>query len=73
MEESMRQLSINVKRNRKTMEDNLLGWDAMIRDAKKRIEDLKFSIEVFEKRKAAGEPWGGTQADSRSQSQQHSV
>jgi hypothetical protein len=69
----MRQLSSNVKRNRKTSEDNLLGWDAMIRDAKKRIEDLKFSIEVFEKRKAAGEPWCGTQADGRSQTQQHSV
>ena len=30
--------------------DNSLGWGAMIRDARKRIEDLKFSIEVFEKR-----------------------
>jgi len=29
----------------------------MIRDARKRIEDLKFSIQVFEKKKAAGEPW----------------
>jgi len=31
----------------------------MIRDAKKRIEDLKFSIEVFERRKALGEAWPG--------------
>jgi hypothetical protein len=36
-----------------------LAWDAMIRDAKKRIEDLKFSIEQFEKKKAAGERWPG--------------
>lgn len=43
--------------NRKTNDDNSLGWDAMIRDAKKRIEDLNYSILVFEKRKAAGEPW----------------
>jgi hypothetical protein len=27
----------------------------MIRDAKKRIEDLKFPIELFEKKRAAGE------------------
>jgi hypothetical protein len=34
---------------------NELGWDAMIRDARKRIEDLNYSIKVFEKRKAAGD------------------
>jgi len=42
-----------------------LGWDAMIRDAKKRIEDLKFSIEQFEKKKAAGERWPGAQSEDQ--------
>jgi len=36
-----------------------LGWDAMIRDAKKRIEDLRFSIAILESKKAAGVPWPG--------------
>lgn len=55
----MRQKSIAVKGKRKTNDDSSLGWDAMIRDARKRIEDLRFSIEVFEKKKASGEPWPG--------------
>jgi hypothetical protein len=42
-----------------------LGWDAMIRDARKRIEDLKFSIEQFEKKKAAGERWPGAQSEDQ--------
>jgi hypothetical protein len=58
----MRQTSTVVKRNRKTDDDSILGWDAMIRDAKKRIEDLKFSIELFERKKAAGERWPGALA-----------
>jgi hypothetical protein len=69
----MRHSSTFVKRNRKTDADNSLGWDAMIRDAKKRIEDLKFSIELFEKKKAAGEPWPGAQSSGHSEAQQHSV
>ena len=47
----MRHLSNRVKRNSEANEESGLGWDAMIRDAKKRIEDLKFSIQVFEKRR----------------------
>jgi len=39
----------------------------MIRDAKKRIEDLKFSIELFEKKKAAGEPWPGPTSENQVQ------
>lgn len=57
----MRQTSTSVKQNRKTNEYNELGWDAMIRDARKRIEDLNFSIALFEKKKAAGEPWPGAE------------
>jgi hypothetical protein len=37
-----------------------LAWDAMIRDAKKRIEELQLAIEIFEKKKAAGERWPGS-------------
>ena len=40
-----------------------LAWDAMIRDAKKRIEELKLAIELFEKKKAAGERWPGAQSE----------
>jgi hypothetical protein len=68
----MRQLSKKSKLNRNTTDNNILGWDAMIRDAKKRIEDLKFSIEVFERRKAAGEEWPG-QLERHKSEQQHSV
>jgi hypothetical protein len=42
-----------------------LAWDAMIRDAKKRIEDLKLAIELFEKKKAAGERWPGAQSEDQ--------
>lgn len=55
----MRQQSRKVKGNNITDADNILGWDAMIRDAKKQIEDLRFSIEVFERKKELGEPWPG--------------
>ncbi|HEY6251904.1 MAG TPA: hypothetical protein VI685_18245 [Candidatus Angelobacter sp.] len=50
----MRLQSVPVNENRKT-DVALLGWDALIRDARKKIEDLNFSIKVFEKRKLAGE------------------
>ncbi len=55
----MRQVSSKIKKNCKT-DENATGWDAMIRDARKRIEDLNFSIKVFERRKASGEPWPGS-------------
>ena len=42
-----------------------LAWDAMIRDAKKRIEELKLAIELFEKKKAAGERWPGAQSEDQ--------
>ena len=69
----MRQTSTHGKHNRKTDEDSVLGWDAMIRDARKRIEDLNFSIKVFEKKKATGEPWPGTQSVGYVTEKQHSV
>lgn len=51
----MRQTSDCVKENRKTTSGNSLSWDAMIRDARKRIEDLNYSIKVFERSKELGE------------------
>ena len=69
----MIQKSTVVKRNSKTDEDNFLGWDALIRDARKRIEDLMFSIKVFEKRKATGEPCPGAQSKGQNSEQQHRV
>ena len=35
--------------------EKLDGWDAPIAEAKQRIQDLEFSIRVFEHKKAAGE------------------
>lgn len=50
-----------------------LAWDAMIRDAKKRIEELKLSIELFEKKKAAGERWPPVQSQDQGAAQQNSI
>ncbi|HEY4678708.1 MAG TPA: hypothetical protein VIJ01_16200 [Candidatus Angelobacter sp.] len=36
--------------------EKIEGWDALIAEAKQRIQDLEFSIQVFEKKKAASEP-----------------
>lgn len=37
--------------------EKLTGWDAPIAEAKQRIQDLEFSVKVFERKKAAGEPY----------------
>lgn len=57
----MRQLS-HVNRKMKATDED--GWDAMIRDAKKKIEDLNFSIQVFQRRKASGEQCPATESPS---------
>jgi hypothetical protein len=33
------------------------GWDALIAEAKGRIQDLEYSVLVFERKKAACEPF----------------
>jgi hypothetical protein len=38
-------------------------WDETIQDAKEKIAALRRSIVVFEARKAAGEPWPGSEKD----------
>lgn len=35
------------------------GWDKAIKEARAQIEKLQAAISVFEKNKAAGEPWPG--------------
>ena len=56
----------NVKdKNETNVLPDSLAWDAMIRDAKKRIEELKLAIELFEKKKAAGERWPGAQSEDQ--------
>jgi len=52
-------------RNETNVLPDSLAWDAMIRDAKKRIEELKLAIELFEKKKAAGERWPGAQSEDK--------
>lgn len=69
----MRHTSDVVKQIRKTVDNNGLAWDAMIRDARKRIEDLNYSIKVFEQRKAAGETCPALQSQDQTEVQQHSV
>jgi len=44
---------------------NLSGWDKAIEDAKKGIARLRAAIEDCEQKKASGEPWPGTQANSQ--------
>lgn len=44
------------KNNFKFPVENLGAWDALIGEAQQRIQDLQFSIKVFERKKAAGEP-----------------
>ena len=51
-------------------------WDEAIADAKEKIRKLRFSIRVFEARKASGDtfpPTPVTQLTRRSRRQQHSV
>jgi hypothetical protein len=65
------------RRSKENNETNVLpeslAWDAMIRDAKKRIEELKLAIELFEKKKAAGERWPPAQSRDQGAAQQHAV
>jgi hypothetical protein len=42
--------------------ENSAGWDAALAEARQRIEDLQFSVKVFEQKKAAGEPYPGQAA-----------
>ncbi len=49
------------------------GWDKAIQEAKRSIDKLETAINVFEKKKAAGEPWPGTQSQGQDSVQQHSV
>ena len=57
-------MSSAVNGNRKTNDDDILGWDATTGDATKRIEDLKFSIKLFEKTKGG---WGALAGQFRCQ------
>ena len=70
----MKQRTKDVKDNHGTsfLPDSL-GWDAMIRDAKRRMEDLRFSIAILESKKAAGEPWPGLRPENQGAAKQRSV
>jgi len=70
MGQQMRDVKENYETN--VLPDSL-GWDAMIRDAKKRIEDLKSLIELYERKKAAGERWPGAQSQDQDAEQQDDV
>jgi hypothetical protein len=48
--------------------DKLTGWDIPIAQAQQRIQDLSFSIKVFEQKKAAGEPYLGSVGQLQSDS-----
>jgi hypothetical protein len=47
---------------RNKSEENQRGWDWAISEVRSKIVGLETAIHVFEERKAAGEPWPGTQA-----------
>jgi hypothetical protein len=46
----------NATRKDKFPVEKLSGWDSLIGEAKQRIQDLEFSLKVFERKKADGEP-----------------
>ncbi|MGA9390522.1 MAG: hypothetical protein WBV69_08765 [Candidatus Sulfotelmatobacter sp.] len=48
-------------------------WDEAILDAKLRIADLKKTIEVYQARRDAGDPWPDVQLRGRAGRRQHSV
>jgi hypothetical protein len=59
---------IKVKNNL-SKSDTYFGWDAAIADIKKRIKGLESTLDFFERRQRAGEPWpgdkkAGTEAES---------
>lgn len=45
-----------VKRRNKKSVENSGDWNALIKEARQRIQDLEYSILVFERKKAANEP-----------------
>jgi|SRR6185437_1278831 len=56
-------VSIRVKRKNNAQKKSLKAlpeWDAAIADAKKKISDLEFSIEVFQRAKREGRLWPGS-------------
>ena len=50
-------VSIKSRKKCKSAKRICSSWESAIRDAKNRIEELKFSIRVFEEKKKRGEPW----------------
>jgi hypothetical protein len=68
----MPQMSTNDKKNRRNKTTvqrarKMLGWDKIIHDARRRIQNLEYSIAVCERKKAAGEPWPGLQGSTKQQ------
>ncbi|HXY02636.1 MAG TPA: hypothetical protein VEI49_03615 [Terriglobales bacterium] len=53
--------SVKLTRLKKLSTEKLIlrvnSWDAAIRKAKLRIQELKLAIEVFQEKKKVGEPW----------------
>jgi len=52
-------------RQNKIVKNNLSGWDKAIEDAKKGIRRLEIAIDDCRAKKAAGEPWPGTQSSNQ--------
>jgi len=50
-------MAAHVNNDSKTEISNLQGWDLVIADAKKRIQELQFSLEVFQKNRREGRPF----------------
>jgi hypothetical protein len=48
------------------------GWDEAIKDARLKIAALRNTIEIYQARRDAGDPWPG-QSEGRGSRQQHSV
>lgn len=61
----MSKKSVNRKKGFPT--EKLQGWDAFIAEAQQRIQELQFSIRIFEQKKAAGEPCPAAKVGSDSE------
>lgn len=49
------------KQGQNVSEQRIASWDDAIADAKRRLKDIEFALQVFEERKKNGEPWPGNE------------
>jgi predicted nucleic acid-binding Zn-ribbon protein len=66
-------MSATISKRDNVVKKNLSKWDTAIEDAKKGIRRLEIAIEDCRAKKAAGEPWPGSQLEGQNSESCHSV